>query len=324
MTSRAFGLAFSVFLHAALIGCAVYFSVRAKNAVVPADSDPLLLIFADENADPTKAAGLVGEERGLARGSTDGDTLKETGEANEENSEQFQLDDLPPPPPEPEPAAPEPVPAQPAPTPVPAETVPAKSEPAAAKPAKKTAPAKSEKKPAAKPAANTSATKKTSFADWKKSQKKSSGGNSKKSSGAKKSGSGNAPSIDVGKIGIGGGNGGKRFGTADGTGGNGGDGGRAVASAQQAYALEVANKLMKHLDDVLMQSPLTLERTLVVSVRLSVDERGNIRFLEVPDSSDSQVRDRVRKAVERIGKFRAPPEGRAFEMRIPNVALRPL
>ncbi len=311
MNSRVLGFAFSVFLHAALIGCAVYFSVRAKNAVVPADSDPLLLIFADENADPTKAAGLVGEERGLARGSTDGDTLKETGAANEENSERFQLDDLPPPPPEPEPAAPEPVPAQPAPTtPVPAETVPAKSEPAASKPAKKTAPTKSEKKPPAKPAANASATKKTSFADWKKNQKKSSGGN--------------APSIDVGKIGIGGGNGGKRFGTADGTGGNGGDGGRAVASAQQIYAGEVANKLMKHLDDVLMQSPLTLDRTLVVSVRLSVDERGNIRFLEVPDSSDSQVRDRVRKAVERIGKFRAPPEGRAFDMQIPNIALRPL
>lgn len=323
MTSRTFGFAFSVFLHAVLVGAAVYFSVRAKNAVVPADSDPLLLVFADENADPTKAAGLVGEERGIARGSTDGDTLKETGAANDEDSERFQLDELPPPPPEPEPAAPEPVPAEP--EPVPAQPTPAPVP--AAKPAEKpAATAKPQKKPEAKSAAP--APKKISYDAWKKtsaaSQKKSSGGNAKKSSGGKKSGGGKAPSIDVGKIGIGNGNGGKRFGTADGTGGNGGDGGRAVVSAQQAYALDVAKKLMKHLDDVLMQSPLTLENTLVVSVRLSVDERGNIRFLEVQGSSDSQVRDRVRKAVERIGKFRAPPEGRAFNMNIPDVALRPL
>lgn len=318
MTPRALGIAISVLLHASLIGGAVFFSVRAKNAVVPADSDPLLVLFADENADPTKAAGLVGEERGLARGSTDGDTLKETGDAG--GIELSELEDLPL---EPEPPpAPEPVPAQPAPPAVPAE-----SKPAPAKPAEKPAAATPEKKPA-KPAASTSAPKKISFKDWAKkntsSKKKSSGGNAKKSSGGNKSG-GKTPAVDVNKIGIGnGGSGGKRFGTADGTGGNGGDGGRAVASAQQVYAGEVANKLMRHLDDVLMQSPLTLENTLVVSVRLGVDERGNIRFLEVLDSSDPQVRDRVRKAVERIGKFRAPPEGRAFEMRIPDVRLRPL
>ena len=317
MSGRAFGFLFSVVVHASLIGAAVYFSARAKSADVVSDSDPLLVLLADENADPTKSAGLVGEERGLAQGSLDGDTLKETGGAGDDFKFSEQLEPLPPPPPPPPPPQPQPpAEAQPEPPPpVPAET---KPKPAAAG-EKKPAEATSGRKP--KPA--DSGPKKISFSDWKKNAS----GNTRKPPGANAknpSGGGKTPSIDVGKIGIGSGGNGKRFGTPDGTGGNGGDGGRAVASAQQAYARDVAERLMKHLDDVLAQAPLTLERTLYVSVRLGVDARGNVSFLEVLESSDPQVRDRVRRAVERIGKFRAPPEGRAFEMRIPEVALRPL
>ena len=34
--------------------------------------------------------------------------------------------------------------------------------------------------------------------------------------------------------------------------------------------------------------------------------------------------ERVARAVARIGKFRRPPEGRSFEIQIPDVVLRPL
>lgn len=331
MSGRAVGVLFSFVLHAALIGAAVFFSARARSADVTADSDPLLVLLADEDADPTKSAGLVGEERGLAQGSPDGDTLKETGSADSAPEDSFafsgDLGNLPEPPPPPTPP-----PETPPPTPVPATPVPATSRPAQEKPKTVAAvPAETKPKPAPAGAGNKkpedSGPKKISFSDWKKNSggnnRKNAGGNARNSSGGKKANGGKTPAIDVGKIGIGGG-GGKRIGTPDGAGGNGGDGGRAVASAQQIYARDVAEKLMKHLDDVLMQAPLTLDGTLVVSVRLGVDARGNISFLEVLESSDPQVRDRVLKAVERIGRFRAPPEGRAFEMRIPDVALRPL
>lgn len=336
MSGRAVGVLFSFVLHATLIGAAVFFSARARSADVTADSDPLLVLLADEDADPTKSAGLVGEQRGLAQGSPDGDTLKETDGADSEPEDSFafsgELGNLPEPPPPPPPPPETPPPAPTPATPEPAEPVPATSRPSQEKPKPAAAvPAETKPKPATSGARNPkpedSGPKKISFSDWKKNSggntKKNPGANARNSSGGKKANGGKTPAIDVGKIGIGGG-GGKRVGTPDGVGGNGGDGGRAVASAQQIYARDVAEKLMKHLDDVLMQAPLTLDGTLVVSVRLGVDARGNISFLEVLESSDPQVRDRVRKAVERIGRFRAPPEGRAFEMRIPDVALRPL
>ncbi|MBQ8445574.1 MAG: hypothetical protein IJX22_04210, partial [Opitutales bacterium] len=143
----------------------------------------------------------------------------------------------------------------------------------------------------------------------------------KKPGGGKKPGAGKKTTakIDLSKVT----SGGKRFGVPGGTGGNGGEGGRAVASAQQVYASEVAQKLATHLDNVLEQQPLTLEFAVSVEVRLQADASGNIRLLEVIGNNDAQVRDRVAKAVSRIGKFRKPPEGRAFSISLPNVVIRP-
>ena len=75
---------------------------------------------------------------------------------------------------------------------------------------------------------------------------------------------------------------------------------------------------------MLTQSPLKLERAVSATVRLGVDASGNVRLLEVLGAADPQVRERVARAVARIGKFRRPPEGRSFEIQIPDVVLRPL
>ena len=320
MNSGTAGTIFSAALHAAAIGAALLLSARGGNEVVSA-ADPLLAILADADADPTKDAGLVGEARGPAEGVPDRNASPEASlpendfsfsemEALTRASEKALETPLPP--------APVPAEARPA-APVPAKPVPAK----ASEEKKTRAP---EKKPAAASPGKKSGSdtpKKMSFADWRKRN----AGGKNVSSGRKTSGG--SPSrvrvsgIDVSKIGVGGGSG-ARFGVPGGTGGNGGDGGRGIASARQVYGAEIARKLEAHLDDVLTQSPLKLERAVSATVRLGVDASGNVRLLEVLGAADPQVRERVARAVARIGKFRRPPEGRAFEIQIPDVVLRPL
>lgn len=324
MNSGTAGTIFSAALHAAAIGAALLLSARGGNEVVSA-ADPLLAILADADADPTKDAGLVGEARGPAEGVPDRSASPEASlpendfsfsemEALTRASEKALETPLP----DPEPPAP-----------VPAEARPAASVPANPAPAKASAekkPRAPEKKPAAASPGKKSGSdtpKKMSFADWRKRN----AGGKNVSSGRKTSGG--SPSrvrvsgIDVSKIGVGGGSG-ARFGVPGGTGGNGGDGGRGIASARQVYGAEIARKLEAHLDDVLTQSPLKLERAVSATVRLGVDASGNVRLLEVLGAADPQVRERVARAVARIGKFRRPPEGRAFEIQIPDVVLRPL
>lgn len=311
--------AFSVALHAAAIAVAFFLSAKTKGEPVVSAADPLLAILAEQDADPTKDAGLKDAERGIADGSPDGTELG----APEENALGAGLEDLGDlireseeilnaPLPEPEPA---PVPAK--------QDVPAK--PAAPEAPKKTppAPAKKPEKTATKTDAGSA--KPMSFDDWKK--KRNSGGGKK--TPPKKPGKGGggkpvkAPQIDTTGITGNGGGSGRRFGAPGGTGGNGGDGGSAVASARQAYVAELEKRLAAHLDGVLTQTPLKLDAAVVVKVSLGVDSRGNVRLLDVHGASDPQVRDRVAKAVARLGKFRAPPEGKAFEILIPRVELRP-
>lgn len=323
-------------LHAAILGGVFLISGESKaldDAPMPVPvislSDPLLASLADPNADPNKAAGIVGEKPGLADGEPDPELAKQIQSLEEMNeaADSALEKDLP----EPEPPAPEPEPvpaAKPAPAvPVakPAPAVPKKAEPKKAEPKKPTV---SEKKPSA---STTEKPKKTSFAAWQKSNQGSSKKTVKKSSSGKKSTGGKATvaKIDVSKIGVGNGGGsgsgsGKKFGVPGGTGGNGGDGGRAIASAQQAYAAEVARKFGEQLDIVLAQDPLTLNSTMTVSVRLNVAADGSVSLLEVVGSSDSKVRERVLRAVARIGKFRVPPEKKSFPILVPEVALRPL
>ncbi|MBQ6704973.1 MAG: hypothetical protein IJN19_03070 [Opitutales bacterium] len=319
MNSGFKGAIFSCALHGAAFAALIFFSAQTQGNDVVSASDPLLAMFADENADPTKSAGLVGEELGLAEGSTDGNTLENPDfsdelEALNDAAEEALEKPLPEPEPEPVPAEPSPAVATPEPAkPVPAETktpAPEKTKPEVKKPAPK--------KPAPKPKNTTSGGKKMSLEEFRKQNKPK---QPKKPGSGKKSGSGKRTTakIDLSKVT----SGGKRFGVPGGTGGNGGEGGRAVASAQQVYASEVAQKLATHLDNVLEQQPLTLEFAVSVEVRLQADASGNIRLLEVIGNNDAQVRERVAKAVSRIGKFRKPPEGRAFSISLPNVVIRP-
>lgn len=326
MKSAACSFLVSAAVHFGVLAIALFLSIKphgnAALDVAPALSDPLLAMLAPPDADPTRAAGIVGEKPGVAEGEPDAPLQHDFSEQMETMEELMKASDdaLAQPLPEPEP-----VPAEPA------EAVPAEAksaEPAEAKPA--------EAKPSPKKVADTSKksvekstpAKKMSLEEFRRKNKKNTEAAAKKKAAAdaaKKKGvsAGTVTKIDVGKIGIGGGNG-KSFGAAGGTGGNGGEGGSAVASAQQAYAAEVAQNLARHLDDVLARAPLKLGASVVVAVRLGIDSVGNVRLLEVLGSSDAQVRDRVAKAVARIGKFRAPPQNQAFEMRIPEVVLRPL
>lgn len=325
MKSAACSFLVSAAAHFGVLAIALFLSIKPhENAaldVAPALSDPLLAMLAPPNADPTRAAGIVGEKPGVAEGEPDAPLQHDFSEQMETMEELMKASDdaLAQPLPEPEP-----VPAEPAEA-VPAEAKPA--EPAEAKPS----PKKSTKKAAdtsKKSVEKSTPAKKMSLEEFRRKNKKNTDAAARKKAAAdaaKKKGvsAGTVTKIDVGKIGIGGGNG-KSFGAAGGTGGNGGEGGSAVASAQQAYAAEVAQNLARHLDDVLARAPLKLGASVVVAVRLGIDSVGNVRLLEVLGSSDAQVRDRVAKAVARIGKFRAPPQNQAFEMRIPEVVLRPL
>ena len=311
-------------LHGAAFAAVFFFSAYSQGNDVVSASDPLLAMFADADADPNKAAGLVDELPGLAEGSKDGDTLKlpdytENLDALNDAAEDALESPLPEPEPEPEPAVAAPVPAKPE------AAKPAPATPAPAKPKKETVPAKPapKKTTPAKPKAD----KKTGTSGRKMSLdefRKKTGANKKTSGSGKRPGSGKRTSakIDLSKIGTGAG--GKRFGVPGGTGGNGGEGGRAIASAQQMYAAEIAQKLGTHLDNVLMQEPLSLASSVSVNVRIEADASGRIRLLEVIGSSDPQVRDRISKAVARIGQFRKPPEGRAFSISLPGIVLSPM
>lgn len=318
--NKAKSTAFSIGLHALLFAAVFVVSTNSKGDAVVSPSDPLLAMLADPDADPTKAAGLVGKAPGLADGSLDGKELDDTlGEIFDDQSGDF--GELPPMPPPPEPVPAEPVAAEPTPA-KPAEAKPAEkpAAPKSSKPATqpKPTPAKKAEKPAEKK--NTGGSR-MSFAEW---QKRNAGKNAQsskpKNPGRSRGGTVKAPRIDVGKVVTGGGG---RFGVPGGTGENGGEGGRAVASAQQLYAAEVARKLATHLDNVLAQSPLTLDETVVVTVRLSADAQGRITLVDVSGTSNALVRERVKSAVDRIGKFRRPPEGKAFTLAIPDVELRP-
>ena len=331
---RSFGV--SLALHVFVIGGALALSVKTQGdsaaiGIAPVLSDPLLATLADADADPTRAAGIVGEKPGLADGAPDADPLAgQVEELEKLMKAQDEALSRPRPEPEPEPEPPPaPVPAEPAtavPAPVPAK--PAEAVPAPAKPAE--TPKKAEPQKAAPKKAD--APKKMSLEEFRRKNKQNASGNASKKKAPANAGKKGAPAtvkvskIDVSKIGVGaaGGGNGKTFGVAGGTGGNGGEGGRAVASAQQAYAAEVASNLARHLDDVLARSPLKLGAAVTVVVRLGIDASGNVRLLEVLGSNDAQVRERVSSAVARIGKFRAPPQNQPFEMRIPEVVLRPM
>lgn len=319
------GLAVALAVHALALGALLLIGGE-NDAATPSDADPILLMLAGD--DPDKDAGLVGRERGPARGTEDGDPfdseefskrLKELREENERlvaeeeaqaaaaaeaaaRAERERAEAA-------EKAAREQA---------------AREKAAAEKAARERAAAEAAKKKAetaknAAAAKNSGDAKKVDIRQLVKNNRKN--GGSGKTSGGRSSG-GNAPGKRVGEVKVGGGGNGKAFGTVDGTGGNGGDGGARVADARALYVKAVLKRFEIFFDDVVAQEPLSIPSSITVDVRFTVDARGNVRFLDVVGSSEAQVRARVEK-IFRLAfpkPFQPPPGGDPFTGRLNGVS----
>ena len=318
------GLAVALAVHALALGALLLIGGE-NDAATPSDADPILLMLAGD--DPDKDAGLVGRERGPARGTEDGDPFDSEEfskrlEALREENERLVAEE------EAQAAAAAEAAAR-------AERERAEAaekaareqaarEKAAAEKAarERAAEAAKKKAEAAKNAAaakNSGDAKKVDIRQLVKNNRKN--GGSGKNPGGRSSG-GNAPGKRVGEVKVGGGGNGKAFGTVDGTGGNGGDGGARVADARALYVKAVLKRFEIFFDDVVAQEPLSIPSSITVDVRFTVDARGNVRFLDVVGSSEAQVRARVEK-IFRLAfpkPFQPPPGGDPFTGRLNGVS----
>ncbi len=283
---------------------------NAKNESTPSQADPILLMLGGK--DPTKDAGLVGKERGVAKGTKDGDPLfdpgkfdlKELEKIQQQNEAEAREQEAR----EREEAAKKPA-AEP-----PKQSVPAEEAP-------KNSVAAPEKTPSETPknSAETSPAKTVSVADFLKQKGKS---NSQKSTGTTpKKNLGNGSGKRIEEVKIGNGKSGNGFGTPSGTGGNGGDGGARVADERAIYAAAVSARFKEFFEEIVAQEPVSLTKTITVSARFSVDGNGTIRFLEVQGSSNPEVIDRIKKTFQRAfpTKFQRPPRGESFVGRLENI-----
>lgn len=312
------GLSVALAVHALALGALLLIGGE-NDAATPSDADPILLMLAGD--DPDKDAGLVGRERGPARGTEDGD-LFDPGEFSRERLEKIREENE-------RLAAEEEAQAAAAEAAARAERERAAEEKAARE---KTAAEKAARERAAAEAAakKAEAAKNAAAAKTAGDAKKvdirrlvnnnRKNGGSGKSSGGKSSG-GKTSGKRVGEVKVGGGNG-KAFGTVDGTGGNGGDGGARVADARALYVKAVLKRFEIFFDDVVAQEPLSIPSSITVDVRFTVDARGNVRFLDVVGSSEAQVRARVEK-IFRLAfpkPFQPPPGGDPFTGRLNGVS----
>lgn len=307
------GLCVAVALHAIALGV-LLFAGAEETAVSASDADPILLMLGGE--DPNKDAGLVGRERGVARGTQDGkivDPANDTSrlDAIRESNERLAREEA--------------VATQRA-----AEEA-AKQAQAAAEAARLKAAQEATKKPKT-PAAPTKQPSKPNNAGTKPSggtvdigklvqsnrnkglYNNSGAGNSKPSGGGRK-----GPKI--GEVKIGGVGGGSVLGRHDGTGGNGGDGGKRVADARMTYVEAVRARFVVHFEDVVAQNPLSIPNSVSVNARFSVGKNGEIRFLEIEGSNNPQIRECIRKAFGRAfpSRFQRPPNGDAFTGRLDGI-----
>lgn len=318
------GLAVALAVHALALGALLLIGGE-NDAATPSDADPILLMLAGD--DPDKDAGLVGRERGPARGTEDGDPFDSEEfskrlEAIREENERLVAEE------EAQAAAAAEAAAR-------AERERAEAaekaareqaarEKAAAEKAarERAAEAAKKKAEAAKNAAaakNSGDAKKVDIRQLVKNNRKN--GGSGKTPGGRSSG-GNAPGKRVGEVKVGGGGNGKAFGTVDGTGGNGGDGGARVADARALYVKAVLKRFEIFFDEVVSKEPLSIPSSITVDVRFTVDARGNVRFLDVVGSADAQVRARVEK-IFRLAfpkPFQPPPGGDPFTGRLNGVS----
>ncbi|MGN0834412.1 MAG: hypothetical protein ACI4QA_01090 [Candidatus Spyradosoma sp.] len=316
------GLAVALAVHALALGALLLIGGE-NDATAPSDADPILLMLGGD--DPDKDAGLVGRERGPARGTEDGDLFnpgefsRERLEALREENERLAAEEE----------------AQAAEAAARAERERAAAEKAAREQAARekaaaekaareraAAEAAQKKAEAAKNAAaakNSGDAKKVDIRQIVKNNRKNAASSGKNPGG--KSSGGNAPGRRVGEVKVGGGNG-KAFGTVDGTGGNGGDGGARVADARALYVKAVLKRFEIFFDDVVAQEPLSIPSSITVDVRFTVDARGNVRFLDVVGSTEAQVRARVEK-IFRLAfpkPFQPPPGGDPFTGRLNGIS----
>lgn len=293
----------------AFVALVVWGTTSGSSDVVSSDSDPILLMIS--GTDPTKSAGIVDRERGVARGTKEGkifdpgkytperlDAITKENEASAKAAEAAQKA---------------------------AES--AKNVPETPAPPKKPAPKNTTgtQSPApGKTASNDGKPERVSLADALKDRNRNKGGKGKSGT---KSGSGKT---GTGKTGTGKTVSGVKintsdiFGTATGTGENGGEGGSAVATrdARAEYVEAIALVFFNHLENVLAQNPVSIPQSVTVAVQFAIDKRGNIRFLKIENNFDPQVRDRVQKAFARIPRQSAPPRGEPFTGRIAHVTIR--
>ena len=315
------GLVVALAVHALALG-ALLLVGGENDAATPSDADPILLMLGGD--DPDKDAGLVGHERGPARGTEDGDPFDSEEfskrlEALREENERLVAEE------EAQAAAAARAERERAEAAEKAAREQAAREKAAAeKAARERAAAEAAQKKAktaknAAAAKNSGDAKKVDIRQLVKNNRKN--GGSGKNPGGRSSG-GNAPGKRVGEVKVGGGGNGKAFGTVDGTGGNGGDGGARVADARALYVKAVLKRFERFFDDVVAQEPLSIPSSITVDVRFTVDARGNVRFLDVVGSSEAQVRARVEK-IFRLAfpkPFQPPPGGDPFTGRLNGVS----
>lgn len=322
------GLCVAVALHAIALG-ALLFAGSESETVSASDADPILLMLGGE--DPNKDAGLVGRERGVARGTQDGtiaDPRSDTSrlDAIRKNNERLAREE--------------------------AEAA-QRAEEEAEKQAKRDAERKAAAAAEAQRKAEAAAQKRAADKDKPKAPEKPnntpgkgatqqakptpSGGsidisklvqsnrqkglyNTNGSSGSSRSSVGKGTKR-IGEVKIGGVGGGSVLGKPDGTGENGGDGGKRVADARMTYVNAVRARFVIHFENVVDQNPPSIPNSVSINARFSVSKNGDIQFLSIEGSSNAQIRECIRNTFKRAfpSRFQRPPNGEAFTGRLDNI-----
>lgn len=308
------GLCCAISLHAIALG-ALLLAGSDETPVTASDADPILLMLGGE--DPNKDAGLVGRERGVARGTQDGENFDPTADTSQLDAIRQKNEQL------------------------------AREEAEAAKRAAEQARKEAERRAAEKAAAEEKARQEAqqrARANQNSTKPKppappkpAGAGNptpervdirSLVNSNRNKIKSGNSgnrngrSNVRIGEIKVGGGS---VLGSPDGTGGNGGDGGKRVADARRTYVAAVRERFVIHFQNVVDQNPPSIPQLVSVNARFSVGKNGEIKFLEIEGSSNPQIRECIRKAFSLAfpSRFQSPPNGEAFTGRLDGIEFSP-
>lgn len=308
------GLCCAISLHAIALG-ALLLAGSDETPVTASDADPILLMLGGE--DPNKDAGLVGRERGVARGTQDGENFDPTADTSQLDAIRQKNEQL------------------------------AREEAEAAKRAAEQARKEAERRAAEKAAAEEKARQEAQ----QRARANQNSTKPKPPAPPKPAGAGNPTpervdirslvnsnrnkikpgnsgnrngrsNVRIGEIKVGGGS---VLGSPDGTGGNGGDGGKRVADARRTYVAAVRERFVIHFQNVVDQNPPSIPQLVSVNARFSVGKNGEIKFLEIEGSSNPQIRECIRKAFSLAfpSRFQRPPNGEAFTGRLDGIEFSP-